>query len=103
MTRFLIIGIAVALALTVFAGVDAILLDKYRVRGVPKGLWIVIIILLPVVGPVLWFLVGRGKKSEVKYRRGKPIAPDDDIDFLRGLNIPKPDNDPDSQKPDSRA
>ena len=30
-----------------------------RVRGLPKGGWIVLVILLPVVGAVLWFLLGR--------------------------------------------
>lgn len=99
MSRFIVIAVAVALALTVFTLVDAILFDRLRVRGVPKGLWIVIIVLLPIVGPILWLTVGRGSKASANSQRRGPIAPDDDIDFLRGLNIPKPDNDPDQDKP----
>lgn len=88
MTRFAIIGIAIAVALIVFALVDVILIDRFRVRGIPKGLWVVFIILIPVVGAVLWLTVGRGPKGAGK--RGS-IAPDDDPDFLRGLNIPPVD------------
>ncbi len=88
MTRFLIIAVVVAIALMVFALVDAAVIDRYRVRGVPKGLWIVVIVLLPIAGAILWFTVGRGPKGTGK--RG-PIAPDDDPDFLRGLNIPPVD------------
>lgn len=99
MTRFIVIAVAIALALTVFTLVDAILLDRMRVRGVPKGLWIVIIVLLPILGPVLWLTVGRGSKASATGSRRGPVAPDDDIDFLRGLNIPKPENKPDEEDP----
>ena len=88
MTRLIIVLAAVAVALMVFCLVDAILIDRFRVRGVPKGLWIVVVIVIPVVGPILWFTVGRGPKG--KGSRGT-IAPDDDPDFLRGLNFPPKD------------
>jgi hypothetical protein len=91
MTRLIIILIAIAVALMVFSAIDAILIDRLRVRGVPKGLWVFLIIFIPVVGPILWLTVGRGKKNAPGSRKG-PIAPDDDIDFLRGLN-PNPPGD----------
>lgn len=97
MTRLIVIAVVVAVALMVYAAIDAILIDRLRVRGVPKGLWVFIIIVIPVVGPILWFLVGRGKKFSGKPRRG-PSAPDDDIDFLRGLKFPPADEDPSSPK-----
>ena len=93
MTRLIIILVAVAVALTVFSLVDAIVMDRFRVRGVPKGLWIFLILVLPIVGSVLWWSVGRGKKNASGSRRG-PIAPDDDIDFLRGLNTNPPGDGP---------
>lgn len=93
MTRVFIILIAIAVALMVFALVDAIVIDRFRVRGVPKGLWIVLILVLPIVGSVLWLSVGRGKKNGPGSKRG-PIAPDDDIDFLRGLNTNPPGDGP---------
>ena len=93
MTRVFIIVIALAVALMVFSLVDAIAIDRFRVRGVPKGLWIFLIVVLPIVGPVLWLTVGRGRKNGPGSKRG-PIAPDDDIDFLRGLNTKPPGDDP---------
>ena len=93
MTRVFIIVIAIAVALMVFSLVDAIAIDRFRVRGVPKGLWIFLILVLPIIGPVLWLTVGRGRKNGPGSKRG-PIAPDDDIDFLRGLNTNPPGDDP---------
>lgn len=89
MTRLIIILVAVAVALTVFSLIDAILFDRFRVRGVPKGLWIFLILILPIVGSVLWWSVGRGKKNGPSSGK-RYTAPDDDIDFLRGLNTNPP-------------
>lgn len=99
MTRLLVIALVVAVALTVFAVVDVAYFDRLRVRGVPKGVWIVVILLVPVVGALLWFFVGRGPRggrgrSGGSGRRG-PIAPDDDPEFLRNLKFPKPDDETD--------
>jgi len=99
MTRFFVIAIVVAVALTVFAVVDVAFSDRLRVRGVPKGVWVVLIVLVPVVGPLLWFFIGRGSRGGRNGRGGPgrrgPIAPDDDPDFLRNLRIPKPDDETD--------
>ena len=93
MTRLIIVLAAVAVALMVFCLVDAILIDRFRVRGVPKGLWIFIILVLPLVGSILWLTVGRGRKNGPGSKRGS-VAPDDDIDFLRGLNTDPPSDGP---------
>ena len=98
MTRLIVIAVVIAVALTVFAAVDAAFFDRLRIRGVSKSVWIVLIFIVPVVGPLLWFFVGRGPR----YGRGRggsgrrgPIAPDDDADFLRNLKFPKPNDEPD--------
>jgi hypothetical protein len=56
-----------------------------EVRGLPKPLWF-LVLLLPVVGPVSWFLFGRpaGGASTRSTRRAAS-SPDDDEDFLRQL------------------
>ena len=76
MVRFVIIGIVIAVAFTLYALVDAAMADGARARGVSKPVWILLIVLLPVVGGVLWFLIGRGAPSAVR-----PKAPDDDPRF----------------------
>ena len=80
--------------LMIFAVVDIAVIERDRIRALPRGLWIAIAIVLPVVGPVLWFFVGRLRKGEGMApsaaasapRRLGPIAPDDDPDFLGRLH-----------------
>ena len=93
MARFLVIAGAIAIALTVISAVDVAYIDGRRARGVPKAAWILIVIVLPIIGPLLWFFVGRGPKGGGRGGRRGPIAPDDDPDFLRNLKFPKPDGD----------
>ena len=77
-----IVGL-IALAFWVFSIVDCAVQPATRHRGVSKGVWIAIVILIPVIGGILWFAIGRfraGGKGSSRY-----IAPDDDPEFLRSL------------------
>jgi hypothetical protein len=69
----------------IYAIVDCILFERERVRGLPKGAWVPIVIVFPIIGALLWFLVGRGPKPRAAgpIRRGP--APDDDPAFLERL------------------
>ncbi|UOQ56741.1 PLDc N-terminal domain-containing protein [Leucobacter allii] len=78
MVRFVIIGIVIAVAFTLYALVDAAMTDGSRARGVGKPVWVVLIVVLPVVGGILWFFVGKG--SAAAPGRARP-APDDDPRF----------------------
>ena len=49
-------------AFWVYSIVDCALLPPTRHRGVSKPVWILIVVLLPVVGGILWFVVGRGRQ-----------------------------------------
>ncbi len=84
MGRLLLFGVA-ALVLDIFALVDLIIIDKSRVRAFPKIVWVLIIIIVPFVGALLWFVVGRNWGSRGGERR--TIAPDDDPAFLRNLRL----------------
>jgi len=82
------LGVVVVI-LTVYTLVDCALFDRNRVRGVPRWAWILMIIFLPVLGAVLWLLIGRGRRSAAGPAGGRvtrQMAPDDDPDFLRGLD-----------------
>ncbi|HSP53840.1 MAG TPA: PLD nuclease N-terminal domain-containing protein [Cryobacterium sp.] len=79
----------VVVVLTVYTLVDCALLQRSRVRGLPRWVWIFVIVLIPVIGPVLWLLIGRGRATSGKVVRS--FAPDDDIDFLKGLDRAKSD------------
>ena len=74
----LLILALVATACWVYTIVDCAVQPPPRHRGVSKPLWIVIVLVLPVIGGVLWLLVGRARRSAVHATR----APDDAPEFL---------------------
>ncbi|MBB5632543.1 hypothetical protein BKA04_000766 [Cryobacterium mesophilum] len=47
------------LLLMIGALVDLITIDPSRVKHLPKFGWIIIAILLPLIGSILWFVIGR--------------------------------------------
>ncbi|MGJ0204241.1 PLDc N-terminal domain-containing protein [Leucobacter sp. gxy201] len=76
MVRVVIIGIVVAVAFTLYALVDAAMTEGARARGVSKPVWVVLVVLLPVIGGVLWFMIGKGSMPEPE-----PVPADDDPRF----------------------
>ncbi|GAB2556605.1 PLDc N-terminal domain-containing protein [Leucobacter ruminantium] len=87
MVRFVIIGIVIAVAFTLYALVDAAMTDGSRARGVSKPVWVVLVVVLPVIGGVLWFMIGKGSAESVRR-----TAPDDDPRFT-GTRISEEDLD----------
>lgn len=77
------------IALTIFALVDCIQTDDEKVRHLPKIGWIVLIVLIWIVGPVAWLIAGRERghgRPRVSPSTAGPIAPDDDVEFLRQID-----------------
>lgn len=88
----------IAIALMVAATIDAAQTPEHRVRNLRKGAWIILILVLPYVGAIAWFVAGRPRGEEpahpapqTRYRRPSyeqprfTGAPDDDPEFLSGL------------------
>lgn len=81
-----------SLLLLVYCVLDVATSRAADVRTLPKPLWFAVL-LLPVLGPVAWFLAGRptsGSRRAVPRvlppeGRGTSRAPDDDEAFLRQL------------------
>ena len=80
----LLIFIFAAIVLDIFAIIDLVLIDKARVRAFPKAVWILIVLVVPLIGAILWFIVGRQWGSRQPQER-RTVAPDDDPAFLRNL------------------
>ena len=59
MARVLLLAALAVVLVTVFTVIDCALTERYRVRALPRTLWLVLIVLLPVAGPFLWWTVGR--------------------------------------------
>jgi hypothetical protein len=81
MVKGLIVAIVAAVAFIVYALVDCLVAEKFRFKVFNKGAWALIIIVLPVIGAILWFILGR--RSQVPSSRRPMMAPDDDPDFLK--------------------
>jgi hypothetical protein len=76
--RILLILALVATAFWVYTIVDCSVQPANRHRGVSKPIWVLIVVLLPVLGGLMWLTVGRLRQSTIAARR----APDDDPEFL---------------------
>lgn len=95
MPRLLIPLIIVSVGVMIYALIEAISTPTDRTRIMPKGLWIVVIILIPLVGGVLWLLFGNENAYLASTVQGfkktsgpaRPTTPDDDEEFLRSLDI----------------
>lgn len=76
-------------AFTIYAAVDCIQTEESRQRNLPKLAWVVLILLFPPIGGIVWFVAGRprGPYAGRQGPRGPsaPRGPDDDPDFLRNL------------------
>jgi len=72
----------------VYTLIDCIRTDESRARGLPKMVWVFVVIALPLVGSVLWFMIGKerfGRPSSRPVTRQK--APDDDPAFLGRIGM----------------
>lgn len=78
--------IVIAALLTIYCVVEVAQADPDDVRALPRWMWATIIIVIPVLGAIAWLLWGRPRRQPLdRGGRQRPIAPDDDPDFLRGL------------------
>ena len=89
MVRLFVFLAAVQLVLLVLALIGALSAD--RVRALPRALWVLVILVIPLLGPIAYFVWGRPvpppHESRPVHRAGsRPSAPDDDPDFLRNVD-----------------
>jgi hypothetical protein len=80
--RVLLTGLvaAVAIGLMVYALIDVIRSDRFAVRALPRLIWVLVILIVPVIGALLYLFLGRRDRAT---RAGRaPVAPDDDPSFL---------------------
>jgi hypothetical protein len=100
--RLLIFIAVVWLLFTVFVTVFAASANKNEVRNLPKWLWVLICLAVPIVGGLLYLVLGR-PLGRPKGRGGKTrvVAPDDDPAFLRDLSskLESKDEAPEAEKP----
>lgn len=76
-----------AVALYIYFIIDVARTPKAQARTLPKWLWLVLVIVLPILGGLIWLLLGKTWPEGGGFRRKRgPTAPDDDPRFLRQLD-----------------
>ncbi|MCB9411874.1 MAG: PLDc N-terminal domain-containing protein [Actinobacteria bacterium] len=92
MGRLLIM--VIPLAVIVYAFIDVLTTPAHTARRGPKWLWALAVLLLPLLGALLWFVLGRPVRPR-RTAAGQLGAPDDDPEFLRDLarRTRRPDDD----------
>jgi hypothetical protein len=88
MIRLWLIVVVAAVAFTVYAAIDCATMPRERVRSLSRGVWVLLVIVLPVLGGVLWFLLGRAPAARPGGGSGYR-GPEDDPDFLGGPSGPE--------------
>jgi len=81
------------LALWIYAFIDCLNTPEEEVKGLPKVVWVIIILLFGevLIGPVAWLFAGKKRKGAAgglpwdQGRRERFVAPDDNPEFLKSL------------------
>lgn len=84
--------------LAVCALISCLSAEEGEIRALPRVAWVLIILFFPVVGSIAWFVAGRETAGRRRPRtawpvgngfaeteRRRPVAPDDDPEFLASL------------------
>jgi hypothetical protein len=81
-----VLPLLILIGLTIFTLVTVAQSNAADVRHIPRWLWFIIVLILPVVGLGLWWIFGRPLPDDPSAPAPpRPVAPDDDPEFLRGL------------------
>lgn len=79
-----VLPVVLSLALSIYCVIDCVRTDEHAVRGLPKLVWVFVVLLFPLAGSIAWLVAGRPQRPPGQ-RPQRPRGPDDDPDFLRKL------------------
>ena len=109
MGRLLPLYVLLDIALICVALIDCLSSDDSDIRALPKVVWVFIILLFSPIGPIVWFVAGRPQRvatggggwtpgvgpqepnRPIRARARRPLAPDDDPEFLKKIGEPNSD------------
>ena len=89
------LAVLLLIGLTVYCVFDIVRSSHDERLGVHPALWVLLVLLVPLVGVIVWLAVrwsrrtayaGQPGGSPDAPRRRRTAGPDDDPDFLRGLD-----------------
>ena len=67
-------GAALIVGLTLYTLLDAVRTPAHEARTLPKWLWVLVTLLFPVVGPLMWLILGRPKALPAAQPVAQPAA-----------------------------
>lgn len=97
MARLYVLLFVVQIVLAVCALISCLSAEEGQIRALPRIAWVLIILFFPLVGSIAWFVAGRqpspgarkgwpgGGTGGAERQRPRPVAPDDDPEFLRSV------------------
>ncbi|MGC5021165.1 PLDc N-terminal domain-containing protein [Micromonospora sp. DT47] len=94
MARLSLLLFAVQIVLAVCALISCLSAEEGTIRALPRIAWVLIILFFPLVGSIAWFLAGRpatparpgtAEPAPTGRDRRRPVAPDDDPEFLGSI------------------
>ncbi|WFE64325.1 PLD nuclease N-terminal domain-containing protein [Micromonospora sp. WMMD714] len=90
MARLYVLLFLIQVVLAACALISCLSADDGTVRGLPRFVWVLVILVFPLVGAVAWFLAGRpvprGDRRGRSSGPRRPVAPDDDPEFLKSID-----------------
>ena len=88
MAKLLFAISVVGFVVWVYTLIDCIRTDESRARGLPKVVWVFVVIALPLIGSVLWFVIGKERNNRPGASPAvRQKAPDDDPAFLGKIGL----------------
>jgi Phospholipase_D-nuclease N-terminal len=81
-----VIVVLLTVGVTIYALVDCLRSSDVEVRVLPRPAWALVALLVPLFGGVAYLVFGR---QRAPVHAGRMVAPDDDPDFLRSLDVPR--------------
>ena len=88
------------IGLTVYCVIDIVRSTPAERLGVHPALWVAFVLLVPLLGVLAWLAVRWSRRAATAgptgdpRARGRSTGPDDDPDFLRGLDEDRRRTDP---------
>lgn len=96
MARLYVFLFLAQVVLAVLALISCLSAKEGDIRALPRIAWVLVILFFPLVGSIAWFIAGRASTtgrteagrpagSGLIGRKPRPVAPDDDPEFLRSV------------------
>jgi hypothetical protein len=108
-----LVGYLLLIGLVVYCVIEIVRSEDDERLGVPPALWVLLVVLVPVLGSIVWLAVSRTRRAQrapaksgwgtASRNASGPTAPDDDEEFLWRLDEERKRQSPTDQPDDPAA